>query len=347
MTVSRHTYATREALKAAAGWAGIAYDADVDRLLEVHSEFVEAAYDRHFFPRVETRRYDWPTNRQASARILWFDEDFQSVSSFVASGATISSNDFILRRPFGDPREPYDRLELDDDSDATFGSGGLQSLVVTGVTGFSADEAPAGAVGTGGITDSATTLLVTDASKVGVGDLLKIGSERLLVADRAFVATGATLSADVDDLAATTTIAVSSGTSVKAGEIVLVGAERWYVETVAANSLTVRRAQDDSVLQAHSSGAAIYAARSLTVVRAAYGTTAAAHSADAAIVRNVPPAPITAYVIAAAIAERAQESAGYGAGIGPGGQTTPDRIAFLDLRKRTKEEYERIARPTL
>lgn len=347
MTVSRHTYATREALKAAAGWAGVAYDADVDRLLETHAENVDRDYGRHFYPRIETRRYDWPSNRQAAPRILWFDEDFLSVTSMVASGVTISASDYLLRRPWDDPGEPYDRLELDEDSTATFGSAGQDALVVTGVTGFCDAEAPAGAVGTGGITDSATTLPVTDASKVGVGDLLKIGSERILVADRAFVATGATLSADVDDSASTTTIAVTSGTSVNAGEIVLVGSERWYVETAASGQLTVRRAQDDSGLDTHSSGAAILAARTLTVVRGMYGTTAAAHSAAAAITRHVPPQPIVAMVIAAAIAERTQESAGYGASIGPGGQTTPERIAYLDLRKRTKERYERVRRVTL
>jgi hypothetical protein len=354
MTVSRVTYATREQLKTAAGWNGAGSDADADRLLESHSGKIDELFYRHFYPLVATRLYDWPSRSQVSRCALWLDRDLLEVTTFTATGTAIVPADYYLGRDEDTENQPFNRIELDETSTATFGAGGQRALSVAGLWGYSQDETPAGAVGAGGITDSATTLLVTNAGAIGVGNLIRIGDERLIVSDRAFADTTKTISGNVAASATDSSIPVASGHGLLAGEVIQIDDERMYIEVAATTSLTVERAFDGTSLAAHTTGTAILAPRSLTVVRGAYGTTAASHLAAVAIVRHVPPSLITDLVIAEAVAQRVQEGSGYavttGAGgmnTGPGGGAMGDRIALLDLRARAKEAYKRVKRVAL
>lgn len=187
MAVTRHTYVTREVLKAAAGWAGPDEDARADRLAESHSGKVDELFHRHFYPRVATRRYDWPSRSQVSSSILWLDADLLEVTAFTASGDPVT--DYVLGP---DDESPSDRIELE--SGATFGSGGQRALEVAGVWGYSRDVASVGAL-TAGLDDSATSIPAAALPGAGVGDLLFIGDEALLVTDRAVVETVDTFTA--------------------------------------------------------------------------------------------------------------------------------------------------------
>lgn len=342
MTVSRHTYATREAIKAAAGWNGDAFSALADRLAESHTDKVDELYSRRFFPRVVTRYYDWPSTRHVSTTKLFFDADILSVTSFTADGTAISASDYYLY-PVDETGKPYAWLELDADSDAEFGDGGQRTLVLVGVEGYSNNTTPAGALGAS-INDSVTSLTVTDSSLVGVGDLILIGTERLIVTDKAFADTTKNIAADLDDLNTADTVTLPSSHGILAGEVIQVDSERMLVRSVATTSAVVDRAYDGTQLAAHTNGADIYAPRTLTITRGAYGTTAASHTQADAITKNVPPSLVRDLVIAEAIAQHVQEAAGYGAAVGPGGQATTDRIALLDLRKRAWEAYGRQER---
>lgn len=342
MTVSRHTYATREAIKAAAGWNGDAFNVVADRLAESHTDKVDELYSRRFFPRVVTRYYDWPSTRHVSTTKLFFDADILSVTSFTADGTTISASDYYLY-PVDETGKPYGWLELDADSDAEFGDGGQRTLVLVGVEGYSNNTTPAGALGAS-INDSVTSLTVTDSSLVGVGDLILIGTERLIVTDKAFADTTKNIGADLDDLNTADTVTLPSSHGILAGEVIQVDSERMLVRSVATTSAVVDRAYDGTQLATHANGADIYAPRTLTVTRGAYGTTAASHTQADAITKNVPPSLVRDLVIAEAIAQHTQEAGGYGASMGPGGQSTHDRIALLDLRKRAWEAYGRQER---
>jgi hypothetical protein len=343
MTVTRTCYATREALKAAAGWDGSTTDADTDRLLETHSGKVDQLLLRHFYPLVATRLYDYPSSRNASISILWLDADLLTLTTFTASGTVIASADYYLGRRDDTVDQPYDRIELDATSSATFGAGAQRGLSVLGVWGYSDTTAPAGTLGAT-INDSVTALTVSDSSKVGVGDLIKIGSERMVVADRTYATTSKTLAAALEAISTDATISIATSHGLLAGETILVDTERMYIEVAQATALIVRRAVDGSTLVAHSFGEAIYAPRSLTVTRGAYGTTAAAHTAADAITRNVPPSLITDLVIAECIAQRVQESGGYTTTVGPGGQSGTERTALYNLRHQAEDAYGRVAR---
>jgi hypothetical protein len=185
MAVTRHTYATREEVKAAAGWEAAADDLLADRLIESHSDKVDELFHRRFFPRSYTRSYDYPSRFQVQPGILWLDDDLLVVTQFTASGVVISSADYFLG-PDKPDTEAYDRIELDATSTATFGAGGQRSLVVEGLWGYSRNTAVVGALAAG-LNNSATALPAATYPALGVGDLLFIGSELIVVSDRAEV----------------------------------------------------------------------------------------------------------------------------------------------------------------
>lgn len=299
------TYATREQVARATDVkSSAAVDDVIDRKAAAASRKVERMLHRRFYPLTASRTFDWP--RRGA---VWLDDDLLSATAVTIDGTAVTGH--VLEPRFDGP--PYDRIDFED---ATIGSG--DELTVTGAWGYSTDEATAGALAAA-ITDAAaTSCTVTDASLVGVGDLLRIDTERLVVTDRGLASTGTTLGSNIDALAATVSVPVGSGAAVHAGETITIDAERMLVIDVAANTLIVRRAVDGSVITAHSSGATVYAPRLLTVARGAAGTTAATHLISAAVVRNVPPAPVTELVIAETVASMQQDLAGWARTAGTG-----------------------------
>src|SRR5262249_23105440 len=125
-------------------------------------------------------------------------------------------------------------------------------------------------------------------------------------------------------------------------EVLLIDSERLLVTAKASNVLTVQRAQDGSVLAAHSNGAAIYAFRSLTVERATNGTTAATHSNGAALRRYAPPGDVVNLALASAIAYYLQAQSGWTGQIGGGEGAIETRLRGLwALREGVKNRYRR------
>jgi len=182
MAVTRHTYVTREQLQAAAEWQADSDAALADRMVESHSQKVDELFHRRFFPRIYTRRYDYPSRWQAQPGIVWLDDDLLEVTTFTASGEVISSDDYFLY-PDDPDIECFDRIELDRDSEATLGSAGQRALVVEGVWGYSRATTPAGTL--------AAPLLIGDLTipaasypELGVGDLAFVGDEAILISDR-------------------------------------------------------------------------------------------------------------------------------------------------------------------
>jgi hypothetical protein len=301
-------YATREqCARATDVKSSAAVDAIIDRLIDAQSRLIDRRMNRHFYPLTETRTYT--LNSSGSGTVgFWLERDILTVTGLTVDGVTVDLADVEVTP--GEHGKPYSGIE--------FESPGGTEVAIAGTWGHSDDEAAAGALDAAITTTTATTCTVTDASLIGVGDLIHIDSERLVVTGRASATTGTTLSAGVDALTSATTIPVASGPAVHVGETILVDSERMLVIDIATNNLIVRRAVDGTVLAAHLSAATVYASRLLTVTRGAAGTTAAAHLISAAIVRNVPPGPINQLVIAETIAAMQQEGAGWAATAGTG-----------------------------
>jgi len=306
-------YATRETVKSALDAAETARNnAQVDRALEASSRLIEGKLHRRFYPEVKTLSFDWPNAQRARSWRLWLDQhEVVEVTELTAGGVSIPTGDLLLYPASG---PPYSRIEVDLDSSSAFASGDShqQAIDLTGTfAGCRLDEAAAGTLAGAVASASAATVDVTDGAAVGVGDLIRVGDERMLVIGRRMLDTGQDLGADLTASNAAVSVSVTDGTAYSVDEVLLIGSERMLVVDIAGNTLTVRRAWDGSVLAAHTAGADIYAPRTLVVERGAVGTTAATHLAAASVYRHVPPGPVSALCVGLSLAQVLGEQSGY------------------------------------
>jgi hypothetical protein len=191
---------------------------------------------------------------------------------------------------------------------------------------------------------------VSDASLVGVGDTLLIGTEYMQVTARSWATSSQT--GTLTASAAAVTLAVSDGTAFNVGELLLLDSERVLIVDISGNNLTVKRAWDGTVLAAHTA-ATIYVNRTLTVTRATLGTTAAAHTSGDAVSRHAPPNLVRQLTIAETVNALQQEGSAYQAvqqrarQIGARGSTRAGMTQVFpidELRDRVLTTYGRQAR---
>src|SRR6266536_1045041 len=339
-------YATREDVKSALDLKESARaNAQVDRVIESASRSVEGLLRRRFFPQVATRYFDWPSYQYALPWRLWLDQDeIISLTSMTAGGVTITPGNVNLEPANSGP--PYTRIEINLGSSSSFASGPSyqRALTLTGVFGYSADEEPAGALAALISSTTAATADVTDSAAVGVGTIVKVDGERMLVTEKSMLTTGQTLQTPLTASVADVTVNVTTGSAYVVGETILLDSERMLVVDVAGNALTVRRAYDGSVLASHS-GSTIYAPRRLTVTRGALGTTAATHSNAAPVVRHVVPGLVRELAVAEAVNTLEQEQSGYARVVGEGEAAIEVRGQGLQsIRMAALDRYGRRAR---
>ena len=344
-------YCGRDAVKRAAGIWGAERDQHVDRAIESFSRRIDSETHRRFIPRTQTRLFRWPQLQPMEATILWLDEDLISITTLQAKAqdstpTTIAAADYFLEPNNTQP--PYDRIEIDLSSTAAFESGDTpqRSISVAGSWGYSDTKRSAGTIDdAGGISATDTSLIVSDASLLDVGNTLLIQSEQLFVSNRAFAALGTILLNMVGNLGAgkaTVTVTVDASHGVKAGEVIRIDSEQMYVEAVSGNDLTVVRAYNGTVLASHNDNTAIHINRTLTVERGVNGTTAATHADATAIDVYEPPFDIQELCLAETIAALAQEGAGWGRVVGAGEAAREmDGRGIADLRERVVGGYRK------
>ena len=317
-------YATREDVKRALDSKATARDsAQVDRALEAATKAIESLTHRRFYPWTGTRYADWPNWQYARPWRLWLDaNEVVSLTTLVAGGTTIAAADYFLRRGDDIDEPPYTYIEIDLASSSAFSSGSThqRQIVMTGLFGPSADEATAGVLAEA-LDASETGVDVTDSSAIGVGTIIKVESERMIVTARSMLDTGVNIDAGDSLTAATNDVSITMSTTTNAptvNEIILIGSERMLVVDVAGSVLTVKRAWDGSVLATHAASADIYAPRTLTVVRGELGTTAATHSTALTVNRHIVPGLVRDLAIAEAMSTLLQEGSGYARTAGSG-----------------------------
>jgi hypothetical protein len=316
-------YATREEVKSAMENKTTRSDRRIDRAIESSSRSIEGKLHRRFYPWTGTRHFDWPNYQRASVGRLWLDDnELVSLTAVVSGSLTISTANVFLRRADDKDEPPYSFIELDRSSvSPSFSTGNTaqRSLGLTGVyAGCAIDEETVGTVAE--VLDASETGVdIADSSVVGVGSILRVDTERMIVTARSMLDTGQTVQTDA--LTASnnnTTVKVTSGAAFNVSEIILIDSERMSIEDIAGNSLTVKRAVDGSTLAAHNTGTTIYAPRTLTVTRGALGTTAATHLTAAPLYRFIVPGPVNTLCIAYTINQIEQQGAGYARTAGTG-----------------------------
>ncbi len=353
VAISTPVYCSREDVKRALDSKEVARNNDqVDRALEAGARSVEGCTHRKFYPWTGTRYFDWPNFQYARTWRLWLDSnEVASVATLVAGGVTIASTDYFLRRSDGEDVAPYTHIEIDLDSSAAFSSGDThqRSIAVTGVfIGCPLDTAPAGTITEALADTTGTTVVISDSTLVGVGHIIKVDSERMLVTGRTMSDTGVNIDAGDSLTAVSSDVGITMSTTTAApaeGDVIQIDSERMLVVGVAGTLLTVKRAWDGTAIATHAGSADIYALRTLTVVRGFLGTTAATHLDNAAATRHVAPGLVREYNIAEAMNTLLQEGSGYARQAGSGDASRPASGAGLtDLREDVYTTFGRKAR---
>ena len=344
-------YCTREDLKRAANWSGTDKHAQIDRLADAASRQIELATRRWLFSRTQTRLYRWPSFQQPYGSILDLDADLLSVTTLQAKAQDTTPTTIVAADYFLEPNNqgpPYDRIEIDLSSTAALESGqtAQRSISVLGAWGYGNATKTGGTVASGLASDAAATSMVcSNASLIGVGDVLLIQSEQVFVSERAFAALGSILVNDAGITAAVddNSITVDGSHGIVASEIIQIDSEEMLVLSVATNVLTVVRAYNGSILATHADDTAVKINRTLTIVRGVNGTTAAVHADAVAISVYVPPVDVRTWCIAEAISLYNQEGAGWGRVVGAGdGAVEMSGRQLAELRRSMTARYQRV-----
>lgn len=349
--MGRVFYCTREEVQDAFDVREAAHrSAQIDSAIASASDDIDGWLNRHkhgLAPRTATRYFPWP-QRFTQAYRLWLDEnEIISVTSLTSGGTTISSGDYFLEPVNSGP--PYTNIEIDLSSSASFQPGDTpqRAIVVTGLWGIHDDQVPAGALAEA-LDASETAVDVTDGTLVGVGSVLLVDSERMLVTGRSSLTTGQALVSDMNALKNDQTVDVADGTQLHVGETILIDSERMKITDITGNNATVIRAYDGSTLAAHTLGATVYAYRTLTVERGALGSTAATHLTAATVTAWDVPDLVRDLCRAEAITRLEQEWSAYGARVysdeaerdSSGTEVVAGR-GLTDLRKACARRYKR------
>lgn len=338
------SYCSREDIKSSLDVKETARaNAQIDRLIKAASRSIEGLTHRFFYPWTGTKYFDWPNDQYAKSGRLWLDkQELVSVTSLVSGGTTIVAADYFLEPVNSGP--PYSHVDIDLSSSASFDAGDTyqQSIAITGVF-YQLDEVSAGTLAEA-LDASETAVDITDSASVGVGHIIRVDSERMIVRGKSMLTTGQTLQTPITASNADVTVAVTTGSAYSVDEIILLDSERMLIVDIAGNNLTVKRAWDGSVLAAHT-GSTIYALRTLNVTRGALGTTAATHDTASAINKHQPPGLIEQLCIAETLTALQQEGSGYARVVGSGeGQREVSGKGLQDLRDQVYTRYGRKVR---
>lgn len=340
-------YATREAVKATVDTTGSRRaNTAIDRALAAATDKIDGNLKRSFVPWTGTKYFDWP-NLDTTVFRLYLDEvQLISLTSLTSGGIAVDVSQVFLEPNTDGP--PYDRIEVNRDVIGSFTQGTTfqRSIAVTGVWGYRLDEVPGGTL-VGAVDAVQTTVTVNEPVAIGVGSILRIGSERLTVTEKASVAVGTLLGSladEEDDQLAP----VADGTVYRVGELITIDTERCLVDDILGNNLVLTRAQDGTTLASHA-GSTIYSPRLCTVTRGDLGTVAAVHSDGATVAVHAVPDLIEQYAIAEALIELQLQASSYArtrpAGSGLGGRSVPiAESGPEDIRAQAMSAFGRYGR---
>lgn len=216
-----------------------------------------------------------------------------------------------LLQPYNDG-PPYRWIELRRDLNSSFGNNPTpqQDILITGLRGFWDKQIPVGQLAST-IVDPTSNVIISSISSgagPGVGDVLIIDSERMLVTDADFTTTGQSFASGCTTAAQNdnTMLVANASTLFSKEEVVQIDSEWMKILSISGNNMIMKRAWDGSILTTHSAGP-ILARRALTVVRGALGTTATSHANNAAMSIQQIPGLIKTLSLAESVVELTQE----------------------------------------
>lgn len=310
--ITTPVYCTRDDVKRATDIASAArYNTQIDREIDSASRLIDGQMRRVFYPTQATRTFDWLDHQYSLSWRAWLDANELAAppTQVLSGGVDITSG--IMARPDAGP--PYNRLEIDLSTAASFSATATyqRAISVTGLYGYSATETPGGSLATAITSTTQTTTTVSNGSLVGVGSIIRVDNERVIVTDKAMADSGQASQQVLPAAANAVTVQVVDGTKYASDETIMVDSEKMRVDEITGNQLTVLRGWDGSVLAAHNANTEIYANRQVTVIRGALGTTAATHAFGAPINVHQVPGGIRTLCVAETLVRLGFERSGY------------------------------------
>ena len=353
MSVNRACYATRQDVMSAPDIQQVQdYARHVDSAIEAGSRAVDALCHRKFWNHIRTLQYEWPNFQRAYPWRIWFDEgelaDVTVLPPVVTSGGVLIPDSAIFWSGSSNYYPPYRYMELDRSQSYSFGTGSTpqRNVLITANTGYWAETKPAGTI-TANVNASVTTVAVSDSSVTGVGDVLIVDSESMLVRDMTWSDTSQTVnSGGTTAQANDNVINFGGGGVISPGETILIDAEWMLVLSApSASTIVVERAYNESILTTHAGGTAISAQRSCTVSRGFGGTTAASHTSATPAVTQLIPDLVHELAVAEALNYVFQKTSGYARTLGdtPGARTVPGG-SLPDVRNQCYAAHGRKVR---
>ncbi|MEY9876643.1 hypothetical protein ABH931_006153 [Streptacidiphilus sp. MAP12-33] len=326
----------------------------IDRAIQSAARNIEAHMHLKFHPTDATYYFDWPNFSYAYPWRLWFDQHFLAAPPTAVSTGTAGGTLTGVQIPVSacnvepiNSGPPYRYMELRRDLSYSFGAGPTpqRDVGVTGTFGFWLQTDPGGTI-PASINSSATTAVVSDGSVVGVGDLLIVDTERMLVSDRSSNDSGQTNLTGLTTAAQADVVAtVTDGTQLHVDEVIQIDGERMLIVDITGNQITVKRAWDGTVLATHSTGTHIYTFRTLTLLRGQLGTTAATHASNATVGVWRIPSLLRDLAVAESANRVLQETGGYRDPQGEGAAAMAHLgSALADLWDEAETLYGRKAR---
>jgi hypothetical protein len=341
-------YCTLEQVKAAVNVTAPAFvDSQIVREISAASSIIDADMKRPqacFWPVIDTRYFDWLDHQYSLTWRLWLNgNDLAAAPTQVLSGGVDITSGILARNGTDDSVPPFHYLEVNLGSDATFMATDTYQRAIS-VTGLYLACPPAetsgGTLAPVGTTD--TTAVCSNGTAVGVGSVVRVDAERMLVTGKAPASSGQTLQVDMGATSNANTVAVSNGALFFAGETLTIDGEQMLIMAVAGNNLLVKRQMFGTPLAQHLTGATVYVSRLLTLTRAALGTTAASHAANAPVFVHVVPAAVQTLALAETLRLLGIERAGYTMVIERGSLT---KISTADtLWAQVRTPYQRKMR---
>ena len=352
MAVNRACYCTRQDVMSA---TDIKQTQDfirhVDSAVEAAADEAERLTQRRFWNKIETVRRDWPNFQRAYPWRIWMDAkelaDVTATVPVVTTGTIVIPAAAVFWGPWSEDAPPYTWLELDRSQSYAFGNSATPQRDVSILANFGYwTQTRTGGTITASCNASVTTVSVSDSYSVGVGDVIIVDSESMLVRDMAWSDSGLALVSGGTTDSSSDNVLTLSGSGILAGEVIQLDSEWMLVVSVSpasASVVTVIRAYNGSVLATHSTPE-VYAQRSCTVARGFGGTTAASHTSPAAVSVQLIPSEVHEYAIAEALNYVYQKTSAYARTIGEN-QTIVPGGSLPDLRKRLEgSRYTRKAR---
>lgn len=291
----------------------------VDEALAMASDVIEGDLHRRFYPYHDTRYFDYPERQGWDTWKLYLQQhEMIQIDTVTVAGQVLDAADWMARPDDG---PPYRRIELNTGTSAGFSpgaSGSQRAIAVAGIFGSDLGRIDTRGALDGVISDSVTEVDVTGpaAGALGVGSVIKVDDEHMIITDRSWLDIGETLAGGIGSTSADVALDVGAS-DISVGERLLIDAERMRVRDVTTDAVIVDRAIDGTPLAAHLTGAAVYVSRTMTVERGALGTSASGHG-SVAVRRYRPPGLIEEWARALAVVEVVQGGAGWARVIGSG-----------------------------